>query len=225
MPVRLDDSVRLLFQGDSITDAGRDRDDDSSLGNGYVSLIAASLAAAGSGHQVLNRGIGGNRVTDLRARWQQDALDLNPDLLSVMIGINDTWRRYAFGDITTVEDYERDYRLILGQARSAGARLVLVEPFLVPVEDEQWAWREDLDGRIGVVRRLAADFDAALLAADGLLNQAAREAGSPAAIAGDGVHLTPAGHACLAAAWEKLVRADPPVPGSGSAEPGSGARP
>jgi lysophospholipase L1-like esterase len=205
MSIRLDDSVRLLFQGDSITDAGRDRDDGSSLGDGYVGLIAGNLAAAGSGHQVLNRGIGGNRVADLRARWQQDTLDLKPGLLSVMIGINDTWRRYDSNEITTIEDYERDYRLILEQARSIGTRLVLIEPFLVPVVDEQWAWREDLDGRIQVVRRLAAEFDAALLAADGLLNQAAREAGGPAAIARDGVHLTPAGHACLATAWQTLV--------------------
>ncbi|NUS12723.1 MAG: SGNH/GDSL hydrolase family protein [Streptomyces sp.] len=205
MSVRLDDSFRLLFQGDSITDAGRDRADGSSLGDGYVSLIAADLAAAGSGVQVLNRGISGNRVADLRARWQEDAVDLAPDVLSVMIGINDTWRRYDSGDLTTVGDYERDYRAILDRARGAGARLVLIEPFLVPVEDAQWTWREDLDGRIAAVRRLAADFDAALLAADGLLNQAAREAGSPAAIAHDGVHLTPAGHACLAAAWQKLV--------------------
>lgn len=205
MSVRLDDSFRLLFQGDSITDAGRDRADGSSLGDGYVSLIAADLAAAGSGVQVLNRGISGNRVADLRARWQEDAVDLAPDVLSVMIGINDTWRRYDSGDLTTVGDYERDYRAILDRARGAGARLVLIEPFLVPVEDAQWTWREDLDGRIAAVRRLAADFDAALLAADGLLNQAAREAGSPAAIAHDGVHLTPAGHACLAAAWQELV--------------------
>ncbi|SEG95311.1 Lysophospholipase L1 [Actinacidiphila yanglinensis] len=209
MSIRLGDAARVLFQGDSITDASRDREDDAGLGNGYVSLIAGRLAADGSGRKVLNRGISGNRVVDLRARWQEDALDLAPDLLSVMIGVNDTWRRYDANEITTIEDYERDYRFILEQARAIGAQLVLIEPFLVPVDDEQWTWREDLDGRIHVVRRLAADFDAALLAADGLLNQAAREAGSPAAIADDGVHLTPAGHACLAAAWEKLVGVEP----------------
>lgn len=211
MPVPFDDSFRLLFQGDSITDAGRDRADGFSLGNGYVSLIAGRLAAVGYRGRVLNRGIGGNRVADLRARWQRDTLDLAPGLLSVMIGVNDTWRRYDSDEITTVEDYARDYRHILEQARAAGARLVLIEPFLVPVEDAQWAWREDLDGRIHVVRRLAAEFDAALLAADGLLNQAAREAGSPTAIARDGVHLTPEGHAVLAAAWGRLVGLDAPA--------------
>lgn len=207
MSVTLGNSVRVLFQGDSITDAGRDRDDDSSLGNGYVSLIAESLAAANPARRVLNRGIAGNRVADLRARWQRDTLDLAPDLLTVMVGINDTWRRYDEGAVTTVGDYAQDFRAILGQARDAGARLVLVEPFLVPVDDTQWGWREDLDPRIHAVRRLAAEFDAALLAADGLLNQAAREAGSAEAIARDGVHLTPAGHACLAAAWLDLVGA------------------
>ncbi|MFI0901357.1 SGNH/GDSL hydrolase family protein [Streptomyces sp. NPDC020983] len=208
MSVKLGNCVRVLFQGDSITDAGRDRGDDSSLGNGYVSLVAEKLTAANPARRVLNRGIAGNRVADLRARWQQDTLDAGPDLLSVMVGINDTWRRYDEGAVTTAEEYERDYRAILGQARDAGARLVLVEPFLVPLDANQWAWREDLDPRIHAVRRLAAEFDAALLAADGLLNQAAREAGDPAAIARDGVHLTPAGHACLAAAWLRLLGAD-----------------
>lgn len=205
MSVNVGNYVRVLFQGDSITDAGRDRDDDSSLGNGYVGLVAEKLTAADPGRRVLNRGVSGDRVADLRARWQRDTLDLAPDLLSVMVGINDTWRRYDAGDVTTVEDYAQDYRVILGQARDAGARLVLVEPFLVPVDDAQWAWREDLDPRIHAVRRLAEEFDAALLAADGLLNQAAREAGSAEAVARDGVHLTPAGHACLAAAWLELV--------------------
>lgn len=208
MSVNIGNYVRVLFQGDSITDAGRDRDDDSSLGNGYVGLVAEKLTAADPGRRVLNRGVSGDRVADLRARWQRDTLDLAPDLLSVMVGINDTWRRYDAGDVTTVEDYAQDYRVILGQARDAGARLVLVEPFLVPVDDAQWAWREDLDPRIHAVRRLAEEFDAALLAADGLLNQAAREAGSAEAVARDGVHLTPAGHACLAAAWLELVGAE-----------------
>lgn len=208
MSVNVGNYVRVLFQGDSITDAGRDRDDDSSLGNGYVGLVAEKLTAADPGRRILNRGVSGDRVADLRARWQRDTLDLAPDLLSVMVGINDTWRRYDAGDVTTVEDYAQDYRVILGQARDAGARLVLVEPFLVPVDDAQWAWREDLDPRIHAVRRLAEEFDAALLAADGLLNQAAREAGSAEAVARDGVHLTPAGHACLAAAWLELVGAE-----------------
>ncbi|MEK8146570.1 hypothetical protein NKH18_50900 [Streptomyces sp. M10(2022)] len=82
------------------------------------------------------------------------------------------------GRSSSLSSYEDDYRAILTQVRDGlGAQLILIEPFLVPVTAEQWSWREDLDPRIQVVRRLAQEFDAALLAADGLLNQAARTAG------------------------------------------------
>ncbi|MFJ4623857.1 GDSL-type esterase/lipase family protein [Streptomyces sp. NPDC088812] len=199
-------SARLVFQGDSITAAGRDTDDDRSLGHGYVAAVAETLIATGSAPDVLNRGISGHRAADLRARWDRDAVQLKPDVLSVLVGINDTWRRYDSQDPTSTADYERDYRALLLPFRDGGTRLVLIEPFLVPVRPEQWEWRADLDPRIQVVRRLAAEFDAQLLAADGLLNQAAREAGDPTAIADDGVHLTALGHARLAAEWTRLVR-------------------
>ncbi|MFI8952866.1 SGNH/GDSL hydrolase family protein [Streptomyces sp. NPDC053750] len=208
MPVPLTAGSRLLFQGDSITAAGRAVDDELGLGHGYVSLIAESLGRTGRDLEFLNRGVSGHRVRDLRARWGYDAVDLKPDLLSVMVGVNDTWRRFDSGDPTATADYERDYRAILHAMRDAGGstRLVLIEPFLVPVRAEQWAWREDLDARIHVVRRLASDFDTALLAADGVLNQAAREAGDPSLISEDGVHLTASGHARLAEAWLGLVQ-------------------
>ncbi|MFF3501063.1 GDSL-type esterase/lipase family protein [Streptomyces sp. NPDC003247] len=208
MPVHISTDALLLFQGDSITAAGRDLQEDRSLGNGYVSLIARELAARGTDVRILNRGVSGHRAAELRSRWHEDAVALKPDLLSVMVGVNDTWRRYDSQVVTTTADYEDDYRAMLRASQDAGARIILVEPFLIPVRDEQWSWREDLDARIHVVRRLASEFDAALLAADGLLNQAAREAGDPSLISEDGVHLTAAGHAELAAAWIRLVSVD-----------------
>ncbi|MEZ3180922.1 GDSL family lipase [Streptomyces pimonensis] len=205
MPPPIGDSARLVFQGDSITAAGRDVGDPADLGDGFVRMIAERLRVLHPRVGVLNRGVGGNRVADLRARWATDAIGLRPDLVSVMIGVNDTWHRYTYGIRTPVEGYDADYRALLRQAGDVGVRLVLVEPFLVPVRSEQWDWRADLDARIHVVRRLAAEFDAALLSADGLLNQAAREAGDPAEIADDGVHLTALGHSVLADAWIRLV--------------------
>lgn len=208
MTITLSAGSTVLFQGDSITDCGRLADTDGGLGVGYARLAADMVRAANPDRApaFVNRGISGNRMTDLRARWDRDTVALRPDLVSVLIGINDTWRRYDSGEVTTAEAYEKDYRDILSRVRDeTGARLLLVEPFVVPVSADQWAWREDLDPRIHVVRRLAEEFDAALLAADGLMNQAAREAGSPALLAGDGVHPTPLGHQVLAEAWTRLV--------------------
>ncbi|MFD5464594.1 GDSL-type esterase/lipase family protein [Kitasatospora sp. NPDC127059] len=206
MPSDLPLNAVVLFQGDSITDAGRDRGDPASLGHGYAALAAAVLNAAHPGATVLNQGVSGDRVLDLCDRWERDTLAHRPDLLSVMIGVNDTLRRYDSELASPPDHWEDAYRRLLAQVRErCDARLLLIEPFLVPVTPEQWAWREDLDPRIHAVRRLATEFEALLLAADGLLNQAARAVGAPDRIAADGVHPTPYGHRLLAAAWADLV--------------------
>ncbi|WP_404868361.1 SGNH/GDSL hydrolase family protein [Kitasatospora griseola] len=193
----------VLFQGDSITEAGRDRTRPGDLGHGYAALAATALPGT---PQVLNRGVGGDRLTDLRERWETDTLAHRPALVSVLIGVNDTWRRHDQGLPSPVDTWERDYHLLLTSLRGHCApRLLLIEPFLLPVRAEQWSWRADLDARIQAVRRLATAHDARLLAADGLLNQAARTAGDPALIAADGVHPTPLGHRLLADAWLALA--------------------
>ncbi|MFE9426809.1 SGNH/GDSL hydrolase family protein [Kitasatospora sp. NPDC006697] len=195
----------VLFQGDSVTDAARLEDADG-LGYGYVRMAAERLTERHPGLRVVNRGIAGDRVADLRRRWTADTVQHGPRLVSVLVGINDTWRRYDNDDPTSTADFERDYRHLLTRTRDElGAELVLVEPFLLPVSADQWEWREDLDPRIHAVRRLAAEFGARLLAADGLLNQAARTAGGPELIALDGVHPTELGHRILADAWTSLV--------------------
>ncbi|MEV6570904.1 GDSL-type esterase/lipase family protein [Streptomyces sp. NPDC051577] len=198
----------VLFQGDSITEAGRDRSSPGDLGHGYAALAAAGLPGA---PHVLNRGVGGDRLADLRERWEADTMAHRPALVSVLIGVNDTWRRYDRDLPSPVESWEQDYhRLLTGLRGHCAPRLVLIEPFLLPVRAEQWGWRADLDARIQAVRRLAAAHGAHLLAADGLLNQAARTAGDPALIAADGVHPTALGHRLLADAWLALVGAPNP---------------
>ncbi|GIH19511.1 SGNH/GDSL hydrolase family protein [Rugosimonospora africana] len=200
----------MLFIGDSITDCGRDRDDPASLGAGYAAMAAGLHAARRPGQRIqfVNRGIGGDRVVDLRARWKRDCLALSPDTVSVLVGINDVWRRYEGDDPTTVEDFEEDYRFILGEAAAHGARLLLIEPFLLPARPELWTRREDLDPKISAVRRLAYEFGAALVPADGLLAQAVADS-DVQEWSSDGVlHLTPAGHALLAQAWLAAAKLD-----------------
>ena len=190
----------LVFIGDSITDAGR-REDPAGLGSGFVRRIAHALAAGGDPSHILNRGIGGDRAVDLRARWADDVLALDPDVLTVYVGINDTWRRYDDDDATSAEAFESDYRAVLAEVvESSAPRLILVEPYVVPVSDDQRAWAEDLDPKRDVVARLAREFDASLVPLHRIMNEAAVGAG-PRALAWDGVHPTPAGDEVIAAAW------------------------
>jgi lysophospholipase L1-like esterase len=201
---------RILFQGDSITDCGRDYADSDSLGNGYAMIAASFLAALHQGLApvCLNRGISGNRAEDLVERWGKDCLDLRPDVLSIMIGINDTWRAFDSNDPTSTEGYARDYRSLLEQARAANPdlKVVLMEPFVLPVPEDRKAWREDLDPRIEVVHGLAAEFGATLVHLDNLLNAACEEQ-PPAYWAEDGVHPSQPGHALIARHWLEAVGA------------------
>jgi acyl-CoA thioesterase I len=203
----LSSGSRVVLVGDSITDAGRRVDTEFGLGHGYAARVAGVCGRHGV--EVLNRGVNGHRVVDLQARWDVDVLALEPDLVSIKIGVNDTWRRYDAGEATSVEQFEAGYRDLIDRTRAGapGAEIVLVEPFLVPVRAEQWAWREDLDPKIQVVRRLAVEHGLPLVATDGPFAEAVAASGSgPQAWAYDGVHPTPAGHDLLARAWLSVVR-------------------
>jgi lysophospholipase L1-like esterase len=133
----------ILMIGDSITDAGRPRDTDG-LGFGWVKLVADALYGRGV---VLNRGIGGDRVADLRARWSHDVVALAPSVLTVLIGINDVAGRYGGAGPVPLGAFDADYRAILTQAFEAAAPgLILMEPFLAcAVGDGKAVWHDDLD--------------------------------------------------------------------------------
>lgn len=209
MELRIKQGDVVLFQGDSITDAGRNREQPNDLGKGYALMTAALFSAAYPDLQVkfLNRGISGNRAKDLAARWDADCLELRPNWVSIYIGINDTWRKFDRNDPTTAEQFEKSYReLIVRTKESLGAGLILVEPFVLPVPEDRKGWREDLDPKINVVRELAREFGALLVPLDGLFAQASMLA-APSYWAPDGVHPTPAGHALIANAWLKTVGA------------------
>ena len=194
----LDPRRTIVFAGDSVTDCGR-RDDPAGLGDGYVKNLYDELGAGRP--RIVNAGISGNRAVDLAARWDADVLEHEPDLVSVLIGINDTWRRYDKDDPTSTEAFEASYRELL---EPVTAKLVLVEPFLLPVKAEQRVWREDLDPKLEVVRRLATEYDALLVPADVEFNRQALTVGATT-LADDGVHPTAAGHRLLAELWRRTV--------------------
>jgi lysophospholipase L1-like esterase len=198
--------MRILFQGDSITDCGR-RQDERGLGGGYVSMVAASLSerAPDGGVTFINRGISGNRARDVRARWERDCVELKPDLVSVLIGINDTWRRYDSNDPTSTEAFREDYTHILEVTRDRlGVPIVLCEPFLLPLPEDRVGWREDLDPKIAVVRDLARAFATVLVPLDGIFAAASVEH-ECAHWTRDGVHPTGAGHELISRNWVRCV--------------------
>ncbi|MYW05023.1 SGNH/GDSL hydrolase family protein [Streptomyces sp. SID3343] len=194
----------LVFIGDSITDAGRDRADPTSLGEGYVHDIARTLrerAHDGPGPRVVNTGINGHRVYDLESRWSTDVMDHRPTVVTVKIGINDTWRRYDRDLPSPVEEFEACLdRLLATTARELSAQLVVITPFLLPVGPDQERWFEDLSPRTDAVLRAAVHNGARVVRADLVLPRAAQER-EPAELAPDGVHPSPLGHRLIADAW------------------------
>lgn len=195
--------TRIVFIGDSITDAGRDRTDPASLGDGYVSLLAPELVEAGA--SVRNLGSGGNRAKDLAARWDAELMPTEPGLLTVYVGVNDMWRRFDSDDPTSAEDFETTLRALLTQVVEAHSpRLVLMEPFFLPVLVEQRAWLQDLDEKRAVVRSLAAEFGAELVPLHDIFTAAASEH-LISDLAPDGVHPTRLGSELIAEAWRKAA--------------------
>ncbi len=202
-------SPRILFQGDSITDGNRGRGADLNHvhGHGCVYLVAAKIGAGAPSQNAtfLNRGVSGNTVLDLAKRWSKDTLELKPDVLSVMIGVNDSSKGVP------PEVFEKTYDELLTAARAANPklRLVLCEPFLGaagPAIDKSPGRRERLALLVTVVRRLAAKHGATLVDFQKVFDEAQRQAPSAYWI-WDGVHPTTAGHQLMADEWERVVRA------------------
>jgi acyl-CoA thioesterase-1 len=186
--------MRIVFQGDSITDCNRIRTETLNLGEGYVREVGAALPMD---WPKFNRGISGNRVYDLESRWQEDCLDLKPNLVTILIGINDTWRRYDSRVISETHEFEESLKRISEQVKDAGAKLILLEPFVLPFPDDRVIWREDLDPRIHAVRRVATEHADALVPLDGIF--AAATCRYPLAdLAHDGVHPSNLGHKLIA---------------------------
>ena len=189
-----------VFIGDSVTDCGRLVEPP--FGDGYVFNIAQSGKLTG---EIINVGTSGHRLIDLENRWNIDVLAHQPTLVSVAIGINDTWRRYDDNDLTTVEDFEDRYHRLLTATKAQGnPDLVLCEPFLLAVRDEMNNWREDLNPKIAVVHKMAAEFGAKLVPFDQRFNDLAQEM-SMSELAEDGIHPSRLGHQIMADLWLRTV--------------------
>src|SRR2546428_2702873 len=163
-PARTADGPVVLFQGDSITDCGRDRklpdpNAASALGSGYPLLVAAAALAAHPDRALrfYNRGVSGNKVPDLEQRWAADTLALKPDVLSILVGVNDFWHKLGRGYTGTVQDYESQYAALLQETRRAlpDVRLIVLEPFVLRCGAVDDRWFPEFDERRAAAQRVA----------------------------------------------------------------------
>lgn len=205
----------IIFQGDSITDAGRERMKQQSnlagsFGAGYAFLAATRLLNENpeKDFSIFNRGISGNKVYQLAERWQRDCFDLNPAVLSILIGVNDFWHKLDGKYDGTVEKYEQDYKQLLTLTRKMipEIRLVIGEPFAVTgTSAVNEKWFPDFDGYRAVAKKLADEFDADFIPYHTIFNEAVLRA--PAKYwTSDGIHPSMAGCALMAEAWLKAVK-------------------
>ena len=204
----------VLLQGDSITDAGRNRkresqaNDRGALGGGYAFFIAAQLLAAQRDPElkIYNRGISGHKVFQLAERWDKDCLALKPDVVSILIGVNDIWHKLNGRYDGTIEIYERDYRALLERTTRElpGVKLVVCEPFVLRCGAVNEKWFPDFDGYRAAARKVATAFDAVFVPFQSMFDEATEDA-PPAYWAGDGVHPTIAGAQLMAQAWLDAV--------------------
>lgn len=206
---RFKPGTRLLFQGDSITDMNRGRNESDRnhyLGHSYVYLIAARLLVERPNDKLefFNRGVGSSSMPDMVNRWQKETIESKPDLVSVLFGVNDV-RRFMQG--TTPEQWEADYRSVLDATRKANPKVefVLLDPFVLPSgplknPDEFKKWRAEIDRMLPVVEKLCKDFKAVHVKTQAVFDAAAK-AVSPEHWIWDGIHPLPQGHELIARHW------------------------
>lgn len=200
--------MRIVFQGDSITDGNRLRDNPSDLnhqiGHSYAYILTAHYSARfpERGLAFVNRGCSGDRVSDIAARMKPDILALQPDLFSLLAGVNDVCRAGDAGDTLDLAAFENSYRSILAAVREQNPRcvLVLLEPFLGPGKKSE----EDMAAVQQIIRKLAASFHALHVPLQQRFEQAFLRA-EPDYWLWDGVHPTEAGHQLIADAWREIV--------------------
>ena len=199
--------MKILFQGDSVTDACRDRSNPHDLGEGYPKYAAAMLQDAFPDveFEFVDLGIGGNRTEHLVERLEKDFVAVQPDIVSIMIGINDVWHRHSHHIQNTDEDIERNYRTVLDAIKSrTKARILIIQPLLMESANPGVAeLREELTSAHAIIERLADEYADAYLPLDTILNTETEE--EPAYYTGDGIHPTPNGACYIGETYLKAI--------------------
>lgn len=204
----LNKGMTILFQGDSVTDCWREHTPDG-LGDGYAQMVSQACGALCRDMDLkfVNRGVSGNRCRNLLERYEKDILQVKPDILSILVGINDTWRCFDSDDACSIERFESEYRTLLDRVKKdlPACKLILMQPFLLHTLPDQWAWREDLDAKATLVSRLAREYKAMYIPLQGMFDQLVTGGIDPADLSQDGVHPTALGHRYIAIEYMKML--------------------
>ncbi|HHU70748.1 MAG TPA: SGNH/GDSL hydrolase family protein [Clostridiales bacterium] len=203
------DGQVVLFQGDSITDCGRNREDEKSLGNGYANKIVEIYNNLFPEHKVtfINKAISGDRSKDLLDRYEKDIRDIRPDFISIMIGINDVWRKFDSNDPTSTEQFKANYRKVLSSIKREcpDTKIMILEPYVLDTLEDRKQWYDTLDPIIRAVRDLAQEYADYYLPVEGILHSYISKGIQKEKIAADGVHPTQTGHGIIAYEYMKLL--------------------
>ena len=202
--------MRILFQGDSITDAGRDKRNYFNMGNGYPKYASELIKAAHPDMDIefINLGIGGNRTDQLFDRLYKDAIALEPDIISILIGINDIWHRYGSDRVgTTDAQIELNYRCILERIKNeTNAKIMILTPYVLDCDDKD-EMREDLKSVLPIIRRLADEYADVFVPLNEYFDEAMKTMPEPMYYSKDGVHPNQNGAAFIGKLYAEAIEA------------------
>lgn len=198
--------MKIVFFGDSITDCDRDRSDEKSLGNGYVKVLADKLRPIypDMDIELINKGVSGNEVCDLLARAQRDVIDLKPDAVVMMIGINNTIHQFKYGKELNYKQFERDLIALIDMLKEAGIVVIFLEPFLLPAPDKK-RMRPIFDKELAIIHRVCVEKCDEFVAYDEMFNGLC-ESHPYTDYSEDGVHPTFRGSNLIANTSIKAIR-------------------
>lgn len=212
--------MRILFQGDSITDAGRKRDDEKSLGIGYAHLVSAELGFEEPGkYEFINKGVGGNRVVDVYSRINKDIINLAPDVMSILIGVNDVWEYYAQSPNGTPADkYYKIYDMLISETKAAlpDLKIMIFEPFVLRGSgtymfgsggsyERYDEFRARVEERSKMAKKIAEKYNLPFIPLQAGFDELCKSAPDEYWLA-DGVHPATAGHEFIKREWIKAFR-------------------
>ncbi len=199
---------KILFQGDSITDAGRSREDDSSRGRGYPTLVSASLGFERPDEfEFINKGISGNRIVDIIARIKADIINLKPDYMSILIGINDVWHEIVRQNGVDTKRFEMYYNMLIEEVREAlpDIKIMILEPFVLKASatEEKWdEFRSGAEEKAAAAKRVAEKNNLIFVPLMEKFDEATKRASDNYWLI-DGVHPSAMGHELIKREWLK----------------------
>lgn len=204
--------MKILFQGDSITDAGRARDNDDNVGIGYPLLVKASLGFEFPGkYEFINRGICGNRIVDVYARIKNDIINIKPDVISMLIGVNDVWHEYKESpNGVDADKFYKIYDMLIEEIKSSlpEVKIMIMEPFVLKAFATEGKWdsfNAEVKKRAEMARKIAEKYNLPYIELQNGFNELSKDTGESYWLA-DGVHPSAAGHEFIKNEWIKAFK-------------------